>query len=129
MNINLIVNGAAYGSQGGYSAYRFAETALQQGHSISQVFFYRDGVTQANSLAALIADEFDSVAAWAELAKRHEVKLYVCISAAERRGVINAEQQKELDKSTNNLHSGFEVAGLGVMHDASLVSDRTVTFR
>lgn len=129
MNMNLIVNGAAYGSQSGYSAYRFAETALQQGHNISQIFFYRDGVTQANQLVAPNADEFDSIEAWAKLAKRHEFKLYVCVSAAERRGVINAEQQKELGKSASNLHPNFEIAGLGVMHDASLVSDRTVTFR
>ena len=86
-------------------------------------------MTQANSLAEPTADEFDSGAAWAELAMRHEVKLYVCISAAERRGVINAEQQQELGKPTSNLHPAFDVAGLGVMHDASLVSDRTVTFR
>lgn len=129
MNINLIVNGAAYSSQSAYTALKFAEQAYDQGHSISQVFFYRDGVWQANSLATTLTDEFNAVDAWATFAREHDVKLVVCVSAAERRGVINQEQQAEFAKPGSNIHPSFAVEGLGAMLDASLSADRTVTFR
>ncbi len=129
MNINLIVNGGVYSNQSAYTAYRFAQHALAAGHRVTQVFFYRDGVTQANTLAVPLADEFNAVEAWAELAREHSVPLVVCVSAAERRGVLDPDQQREFAKTAANLHSEFEVQGLGAMHDASLTADRTVTFK
>lgn len=128
MNINLIVNGGVYGSQAAYSAYRFACAAVSE-HTISQVFFYQDGVTQANDLSEPLADEFNPPQAWSELAQRYGIELVVCISAAERRGILGPEQQTDLAKSANNLHSCFNIQGLGAMLDASLSADRTVTFK
>lgn len=124
MNINLVVSG-----QSAYSAIQFAKQALAAGNNITQVFFYQDGVTQANALTEPVADEFNAVNQWAELAKLHDVPLIVCVSAAERRGVINSQQQQELAKSAHNLHPSFVVQGLGAMHEASLTADRTVTFK
>ncbi len=129
MDINLIVNGAAYSRQSAYTALKFAEQACDQGHSISQVFFYRDGVSQGNFLAMTLADEFNAVEAWVAFARDHDVKLVVCVSAAERRGIINQQQQAEFGKPSANLHPAFAVEGLGAMHDASLSANRTVTFR
>jgi len=50
MNINLLVTGPLYSSQSAYSALRFCEAAVATGNTISQVFFYQDGVTQASKL-------------------------------------------------------------------------------
>jgi len=129
MKLNIIIHGSGYSSQSGYSAFRFAQAALNAGHEVSQVFFYQDGVSQANDLNVPLSDEFNPVEEWASLADSHGLRLLVCVSAAERRGIIGAEQQSELGKSTHNLNSQFEIAGLGMMLDASLSSDRTVTFR
>lgn len=125
----MIVIGGVVSTQSAYSAYRFAEQAVSSGHNIRQVFFYRDGVTQANQLATPMTDEFDAVSAWARLAQTHAMELVVCVSAAERRGVLNAEQKEEFGAAAANLHPAFKVEGLGVMHDACLSAQRTVTFK
>jgi len=128
MDINIIINGGVHNSQSAYTAYRFSEQLLQQGHQITQVFFYQDGVTQANELAIPMADEFNAVEVWSAFAKQYAIKLVVCVSAAERRGVIGPQQQAEFDKAAANLHPAFHIEGLGAMHGASLSADRTVTF-
>lgn len=129
MRFNVLVTGALYSSQSGYSALQFCRAVIAAGHSISQVFFYQDGVQQANSLSMPLDDEFEPVSAWASFSKEHGVDLVVCVSAAERRGVMSDEQAKEFAKGYGNLHRAFSIAGLGALHEASLASDRMVTFK
>jgi tRNA 2-thiouridine synthesizing protein D len=129
MRFNVLVTGALYSSQSGYSALQFCQSAVAAGHAISQVFFYQDGVQQANSLSMPLSDEFEPVSAWASFSQEHGVDLVVCVSAAERRGVMSDEQAKEFAKGHGDLHSAFSIAGLGALHEASLDSDRTVTFK
>ena len=121
MQLNLLITGGLYNSQAAYSAYRFADAALQNGHNISQVFFYQDGVSHGSLLSAPLSDEFDAVKAWQELATQHDFYLVVCIAAAQRRGVVGDEQH-------SSLPAPFAVQGLGALHQASCESDRTVTF-
>ena len=129
MKINLLVSGPLYSSQSGYSALRFCEAAVTAGHTISQVFFYQDGVTQANRLSLPLDDEFEPVGKWLEFSTLNDVPLVVCVSAGERRGVMSEEQALENHFGTGNLPLNFSVSGLGVLHEASLSSDRTVTFK
>lgn len=129
MQFNLLVTGGLYSTQAAYSALQFCRAAIDAGHSVSQVFFYQDGVTQASVLSATLQDEFDPLSQWLALAQDHGVELVVCVSAGERRGVIGAEQAVEFGKPSANLHPAFKVEGLGVLHAASLASDRTVTFK
>lgn len=129
MQFNILVTGALYSSSSGHSALQFCLSAIDAGHSISQVFFYQDGVQQANRLSMPLDDEFEPVNAWAEFSQEHSVELVVCVSAAERRGVMSDEQAREFVKGSGNIHVAFSVAGLGALHDASLSSDRTVTFK
>ena len=103
--------------------------ALDQGHEITQVFFYSDGVTQANDFSHVLADEFDAVVGWQSLAKQAQIDLVVCVSATERRGIIDQDQAQQLEKTRGNLNSSFRVAGLGELHAASLESDRMVSFK
>jgi len=128
MKINLLVTGGLYAQQSGYSAWRFCRAALDAGHEISQIFFYQDGVTQGSALSVPLSDEFDMHAAWVELAERG-IELVVCVSAGERRGMVSEEQISDLGFEQYNLHKNFTVAGLGVLHQASLAADRTVTFK
>ena len=129
MKINLLVTGALYSSQCGYSALRFCQAAVEAGHQISQVFFYQDGVTQAGRLSLPLNDEFDAVSRWSEFAKTNTVPLVMCVSAGERRAMMNDEQALEYQLGQGSAHSSFSVAGLGVLHQASLESERTVSFK
>lgn len=129
MKFNVLVTGGLYSSQAGYSAWRFCRAALAAGHTVSQVFFYQDGVSQGSRLAIPLADEFDAVDAWQTLAGEYPVDLMVCVSAGERRGIIGEEQAQEHAIISANLHPRFRIAGLGALHDASLQADRTVTFK
>ena len=129
MNINLLVSGPLYASQSGYSALRFCQAAVAKGHTISQVFFYQDGVTQASRLSVPLDDEFNAHDQWLAFAEQNSVPLVICISAGERRGVMRDAQASEYQLGAGNAHNGFSVAGLGSLHQASLSSDRTVTFK
>ena len=133
MRFNVLVTGALYSSQSGYSALQFCRASIALGHDITQVFFYQDAVNQANVLSTPLDDEFNAVESWIDFSKQNNVDLVVCVSAAERRGVMETEQVKEFSKEPangfGNLHPIFSVAGLGVLHEASLESDRTVTFK
>lgn len=129
MKFNLLITGAVYSSQASYSALQFCRASIQLGHTISQVFFYQDGVTQGNQLTVPLADEFDSVSEWQMLAEQNNIALVVCVSAAERRGILSQEQADEHGKGGHNLHPSFTIAGLGELHAASLASDRTVSFK
>jgi tRNA 2-thiouridine synthesizing protein D len=128
-SINILVQGGVCSSQAGFSALRFAKAAIASGHSVTQVFFYQEGVSQGSALTVPLGDEFDAPTAWAEFSANSGANLVVCVSAAERRGVLNESQALEFAKQAHNLHPSFSVEGLGVFHDASLQSDRTVTFK
>jgi len=129
MKFNVLVTGGVYSSQSAYSALQFCKASVAAGHTISHVFFYRDAVTQASSLSVPLDDEFNAVDQWQSFQQQHQIPLVVCVSAAERRGVLSAEQAQEFAKPSSNLATGFTIEGLGALHDASLAADRTVTFK
>lgn len=130
MKINLLVTGALYSSQSAYSSLCFCRAAVAAGHTISHVFFYQDGVTQANRLSTPLADEFEPVSQWCDFADVYAVPLVICVSAGERRGLMSDEQVLEYQLGgKGSVNSSFSVAGLGVLHEASLDADRTVTFK
>ncbi len=129
MQFNIIISGSPDGSQAAYSGNEFAKAVIAAGHTVNQVFFYQSGVTQANELVVPMADEYNALEQWLALANNHAVPLVVCVSASERRGIIDDSQMQEFQKTATNLHPQFTVAGLGVMLEASLQSDRTVTFK
>ncbi len=52
MRYTLLVTGPAYGTQHASSALLFARALLAQGHQLESVFFYREGVLNANQLSA-----------------------------------------------------------------------------
>ncbi|MGL4506812.1 MAG: DsrE family protein, partial [Aeromonas sobria] len=50
LNFALLVTGPAYGTQTASTAYRFALSLIEQGHQLSHLFFYQDGVHNGNGL-------------------------------------------------------------------------------
>ncbi|MBA4502272.1 sulfurtransferase complex subunit TusD [Marinobacterium marinum] len=128
MIYTLIIHNAPYQSATAGTALRFAKATLAAGHSIHRVFFYRDGVYTANTLTAPPRDEQNIPALWQQLAQEHQLDMVVCIAAAVRRGVLDEHEAKRYEKTAHNLAEGFELSGLGQLVEASIVSDRVVTF-
>ncbi|MGL4726351.1 MAG: sulfurtransferase complex subunit TusD [Scandinavium sp.] len=128
MRFALMVTGPAYGTQQASSALQFAQAVLAEGHELSSIFFYREGVYNANQLSAPASDEFDLVRAWQALHEQHGVALHICVAAALRRGVTDETEAKQLGLAGANLQPGFHLSGLGALAEASLTCDRMVQF-
>lgn len=122
LNYTIMVTGSAYGTQSSFCAYQFCQSLLANTpHQIRSIFFYADGTLNANYFVSPANDEFDIVNAWQELSRDYDVPLFVCIAAAQRRGVIN-EQGK------NNVGSQFQCVGLGDLSESIANSDRLIQF-
>lgn len=128
MKFTILVGAAPYQSQGVDSALQFARALLEQGHSLTRVFFYHDGVNTATRLASPPQDDRDLNAGWRELADAHGIDLVVCVAAAQRRGIVDASERERHGKDADNLAEGYRIAGLGQLLDAALDADRFVQF-
>lgn len=128
MRYTLMVTGPAYGTQQATSAYLFARALLTAGHQLESVFFYREGVLNANQLTAPASDEFDLVRAWQAIHQEQGVALNICVAAALRRGVSDAQEAARLQLASSNLQPGFTLSGLGALAEAALSCERMVQF-
>ncbi|ALB64340.1 tRNA 5-methylaminomethyl-2-thiouridine synthase TusD [Cronobacter condimenti 1330] len=128
MRFALMVTGPAYGTQQASSALQFAKALLAEGHSLESVFFYREGVYNANRFTSPASDEFDLVRAWQQLHDENGVALHICVAAALRRGVTDENEARQQGLPGANLQPGFVMSGLGALAEAALTCDRVVEF-
>lgn len=128
MKLTVVVYSAPYSSQAAWSAYQFTRAALTAGHEIYRLFFYADGVHNTNSLSIPPQDEFDLVKAWQSLIAEHHIDAISCVSSALKRGVVDVQEAARYERTCNNLISEVTLSGLGQLVDATLVSDRVVSF-
>ncbi|MCE2572315.1 sulfurtransferase complex subunit TusD [Motilimonas eburnea] len=128
MRLAILVNSPAYGTQGSATAYRFCQAAITKGHQIAGVFFYQQGVANANALTLPASDETNLVQLWADLASQHQFPLDVCIAAALRRGVVDEVSAQEQRLPANNLMAPFAMTGLGQLAELVGRADRLVQF-
>lgn len=128
MRFAMMVTGPAYGTQQASSALQFARAVIAEGHTLSSVFFYREGVLNANALTMPANDEVDVVRAWQQLHDQHGVELHICVAAALRRGVVDEVEAKQHALSSSNLQEGFTLSGLGALAEAALTCERMVQF-
>ena len=128
MKFSIQINASPYGSGAGHRALRFIHALLEQGHEVFRVFFYQDGIYHGFRYAVPPDDEYQFPAQWSELAKRYGIDLVLCISAAQRRGLLVAEEAERQGKLDNDLAEGFRISGLGQLIEATLVSDRFIVF-
>ena len=117
MNFALLVNEGPFTHQASDSAYQFAKAAVEKGHTVSRVFFYYDGVYNANKLSEPQSDDRNLVKLWGEIAKQNKIDLVVCVAAGLRRGIVE-----------NSLADGFRISGLGQLIEAGMGADRLITF-
>lgn len=128
IKFSIVVTGGPYGSQSASSAYQFCAAALLAGHQISGVFFYQEGVLNANQLVSPATDEVNLPDFWAALANQYQFPLEVCVSASLRRGVVDQQEAEQLALSQFNLKPPFVLSGLGQLAVLSANCDRLVQF-
>ncbi len=117
MKFVLQINSSPYHSSASLTAYRFAVDVLVQNHEIYRIFFYHDGIYHAFKSANPPEDEISIFNYWTELSLKHNLDLVVCISAAQRRGLL-----------PDNVAAGFRLGGLGQLIDATILADRFLVF-
>ncbi len=117
MKLAILIKQGPFTHQASDTAYHFTAAAIAKGHEIYRVFFYNDGVYNANTLSEPQTDDRNLVSLWSHLAAEHKIDLVVCVAAALRRGV-----KEEI------LADGFRISGLGQLVEAGIQADRTIVF-
>ena len=128
MKLSIQINEGPYQHQASDTAYQFTKAAIAAGHEIFRIFFYHDGVNNATRLAVPPQDDRNIIALWSELAKAHDLDMVVCIAAAQRRGIMDADEAKRQGLDADNIAQGFRISGLGQLIEAGIQSDRLVVF-
>jgi len=128
MKFAIQINSAPYQTQGSDTAFQFIRAALRNGHEIVRVFFYHEGVYNGLGYAMPPDDERPVVKRWSDLAREHGIDLVICISAAQRRGLLSREEAVRVGKADTDLAEGFRIAGLGLWVEACLNADRFLIF-
>jgi len=106
----------------------FAQAALAGGHEIVRLFFYQDGVYNADSGVVTPQDEQDLPKQWRTFVSDHQLDGVVCIAAALRRGVLNGEEAQRYQRSAVSVEAPWALSGLGQLHDAIQDADRLICF-
>ncbi|MEE8056368.1 MAG: sulfurtransferase complex subunit TusD [Pseudomonadales bacterium] len=128
MQFSLLILGSPYSTQSATTALRFATAAVDSGHSIFRVFFYHDAVNVGSELITPAQDEANIPQQWQQLAKAHQIDMVVCIASALKRGILDKTAAERHEKPACNLADSFDISGLGQLVDATINSDRLVTF-
>lgn len=128
MKFAILINEGPYQHQAADSAYQFAKAALEKGHEIFRIFFYHDGVNNATRLTIPPQDDRNIVDRWTKLSQEYNLDLVVCIAAAQRRGILDANEAKRNGKNADNIADGFRISGLGQLIEAGIQADRLVVF-
>ncbi len=128
MKFGIVVNEGPYTHQASDSAYNFVKAALDNGHEVSRVFFYHDGVNVGTRLSIPPQDDRQTALQWSTLGKEHGLDLVICIAAAQRRGLLDANEAKRQGKDADNIAEGFRISGLGQLIEMGIEADRTITF-
>jgi tRNA 2-thiouridine synthesizing protein D len=128
VKFSIQINEGPYQHQASDTAYQFAKATIAAGHEIFRIFFYHDGVNNATRLAVPPQDDRNIAKQWSELAKEHNLDMVVCIAAAQRRGLMDADEAKRQGLDANNITEGFRISGLGQLIEAGIESDRLIVF-
>ena len=128
MKYTIMVNEGPYQHQSADTALQFTRAALEKGHEIFRAFFYHDGVNNGTRLSVPPADDRLIQKSWSELAEKHGLDLVICIAAAQRRGLMDADEAKRQGLDANNIAPGFRISGLGQLVEGGIQSDRLVVF-
>lgn len=128
MKFAIQINEGPFTHQASDTAYQFTKAALENGHEIFRVFFYHDGVNNGTMYGVPPQDDRNVQQQWSELAEKHELDLVVCVAAAQRRGIMDADEAGRHGKGASNIAPGFRISGLGQLIEAGIQSERLMVF-
>ena len=128
MKISIQINASTYQHQAADTAWHFIQAALEAGHEVYRVFFYHDGIFNACRDSRPPGDERDIVKRWSALQSEKGVDLVVCASSAQRRGLLEKSVAKKVGGYIHAVADGFRIAGLGLLMESVIESDRHLTF-
>ncbi len=128
MKFALHITCAPYSKQGNLSGLNFAKAVIEEGHTLTRVFFSSDGVHTGSQLSVAPQDDIDIAAAWSELASNNNIELILCISACLKRGLLDQDEAERYEKQAANIRQPFIISGLGQLAEAAITNDRLVTF-
>ncbi len=109
-------------------ALRFAQAVIAQGHEIVRIFFYQDGVLTASNNLVVAQDQQDIAKQWQTFITEHKLDAVVCIAAALRRGILDQTEAQRYQRAAVNLAEGYQLSGLGQLHDGLQQADRVISF-
>jgi len=101
------------------TAIDYIKAAIAADIEIIGVFFYQDGVMNANNLISIVSDEYQAIEQWQKLHAEHNINLHLCYTAAEKRGMSDEIETMSIDES-------FILSGLGELVELSSQADRVV---
>ena len=104
------------------SAINLIRAAVKSGVDIVGVFFYQDGVLNAAKNLSIPSDEYQTLAQWQALNGKYAIPLYLCITAAEKRGLSDGLEQE----GVSNIDPTFTVSGLGELVELTSRAARVV---
>ncbi|QJC29625.1 sulfurtransferase complex subunit TusD [Enterobacteriaceae endosymbiont of Plateumaris pusilla] len=129
MIFSLLVMGSPYGTQNSYSAYFFTNAVIKENHCIKNIFFYRDGVFNANKYIKLDDYKLNLINSWKYLSDKYNINLYFCISSARKRGIIMDNKSILKNQLSNDLiKNKFKIASLSILAKSILTCDRLIQF-
>jgi len=128
MKFSVVVYAAPYSSEAASTALNFTRAVISQGHEIYRLFFFGDGVHNANAMAVVAQDEVNLQEQWDDLIKQHRLDSVVCVSSAVNRGILNQQEAKRHDGAAVTLNESSDISGLGQLVDAAIHSDRIINF-
>lgn len=107
--------------------YYKASQLIDDGHLVSHVFFYLQGVYHAIPCVEKDTQGLNPYLGWCELHRQHGVKLFICISAANQRGLSDEQNAHKLGQHAI-VSSPFEQVGLGEFFAQLHHCDRLIQF-
>ena len=128
MKFSIVVYAAPYSAEAAATAFNFTRSVLEQGHDIYRLFFFGDGVHNANRLSVVATDESNLQQQWDQLIRDHELDSVICVSSAVNRGIVDAQEASRHELGTVSAYASSELAGLGQLIDATMNSDRVISF-
>ncbi|MDP7537156.1 MAG: sulfurtransferase complex subunit TusD [Methylococcales bacterium] len=128
MKFAVQINSSPYAGAAGEMGYQFILAALASGHSVLQIFFYFDGIYHGLAAQLPPDDERQFLRRWSQLSQQHGIDLVICISAAQRRGLLSLEESRRQNRIDQDLAPGFRISGLGQLVEATINADRFIVF-
>lgn len=114
----LMLHNTPWSNQSVLSACQFARAAIKSGNTVSAIFLYQDAVLNAASSLDIPSDELNGQQHLLQLKAEFNIELMLCVTAAEKRGLIESTISPE-----------FVVSGLAEFAELTTQADKVLQFK